>query len=321
MSNAAVREGNCWELNAEDEGFPPALLDLDPVPEVLYGRGDPEALAGPCLSVIGARRATPYGIAVAEMAGRVAAECGVTVVSGGAMGCDCAAGRAALEAGGRTVVVSGCGADMVYPASSADVYAGAVATGGAVVSLERWGSSPRRYAFPKRNAIIAALSSCLFVTEAGMRSGTMSTADVALELGRKVYGIPGSIFSPLSAGTNWLISEGARVICDEASLEAAISLDYGRLRFTDAPGRREDLGRVLSALVASPSRADDLAARLGENIITVLSALSDYEAAGVVTKLPDGRYAPTSAFYLSHNSLAGTKASPAVEKEEHAADS
>ena len=154
-----------------------------------------------------------------------------------------------------------------------------------------------------------------------MHSGTMSTADVAVELGRKVYGIPGSIFSPLSAGTNWLISEGARVICDEASLEAAISLDYGRLRFTDAPGRREDLGRVLSALVASPSRADDLAARLGESIITVLSALSDYEAAGVVTKLADGRYAPTSAFYLSHNGLAGTKASSAGQKEEHAADS
>ena len=154
-----------------------------------------------------------------------------------------------------------------------------------------------------------------------MRSGTMSTADVAVELGRKVYGIPGSIFSSLSAGTNWLISEGARVICDEASLEAAISLDYGRLRFSDAPGRREDLGRVLSALVASPSRADDLAARLGENIITVLSALSDYEAAGVITKLSDGRYAPTSTFYLSHNGLAGTKASPAGEKEEHAEDS
>ena len=321
MSFDALREGRCWELSPDDEEFPQSLHDLEPVPETLYGRGDPKVLQGPCLSVIGARRATPYGIAVAEMAGRVAAESGIVVVSGGAMGCDCAAGRAALEAGGKTVVVSGCGADMVYPASSADVYAGAVATGGAVISLERWGSPPRRYAFPKRNAIIAALSTCLFVTEAGMRSGTMSTADVAVELGRKVYGIPGSIFSPLSAGTNWLISEGARVICDEASLEAAISLDYGRLRFSDAPGRREDLGRVLSALVASPSRADDLAARLGENIITVLSALSDYEATGVVTKLPDGRYAPTSAFYLSHNGLAGAKASPAGEKEEHAEDS
>ena len=321
MSNVRSSMEKRWELEPKDAAYPSALRALDPVPAVLYVRGDPGALASPCLSVIGARRATPYGVAVAEMAGRVAAECGIVVVSGGAMGCDCAAGRAALSAGGKTVVVAGCGADMVYPASSADVFEGAVATGGAVVSLERWGSPPRRYAFPKRNAIIAALSSCLFVTEAGMRSGTMSTADVAIELGRKVYGIPGSIFSPLSAGTNWLISEGARVICDEASLEAAISLDYGRLRFTDAPGGREDLGRVLSALVASPSRADDLAARLGENVIAILSALSDYEAAGAVTKLPDGRYAPTSEFYLSHNGLTGSKGSPAGRKGEHVPDS
>ena len=159
MSFDDTRKGKCWEISPDDEEFPQSLHDLEPVPEVLYGRGDPKVLQGPCLSVIGARRATPYGIAVAEMAGRVAAESGIVVVSGGAMGCDCAAGRAALEAGGRTVVVSGCGADMVYPASSADVYAGAVAAGGAVISLERWGSPPRRYAFPKRNAIIAVSSS------------------------------------------------------------------------------------------------------------------------------------------------------------------
>ena len=203
MSERTANEGVRWELTPEDDAYPPSLLDLDPTPPVLYGRGDPRVLCAPCLSVIGARRATPYGIAVAEMAGRVAAECGVVVVSGGALGCDSAAGRAALEAGGRTVVVSGCGADMVYPASSADVYKGAVATGGAVVSLERWGSPPRRYAFPKRNSIIAALSSCLFVTEAGMRSGTMSTADVAVTrplLRRRSPWTMGAFASPMPLG-------------------------------------------------------------------------------------------------------------------------
>lgn len=96
MNCEAKREGNCWELGPDDDAFPLALHDLETVPEVLYGKGDPAVLQGPCLSIIGARRATPYGIAVAEMAGRVAAESGVVVVSGGAMGCDCAAGRAAL---------------------------------------------------------------------------------------------------------------------------------------------------------------------------------------------------------------------------------
>ena len=224
------------------------------------------------------------------MAARVAAECGVTVVSGGAMGCDHAAGMAALASGGRTVVVSGCGAD----------FEGAVSAGGAVVSMERWGSGPRRWAFPKRNAVIAALSEVLVVTEAGVRSGTMSTADVASELGRIVYGIPGSIFSPGSAGTNRLIAEGARVIADEHSLALAISLDYGVARFS-REGERKEMGPVMSALVASPSRPDELAARLGESVLTVLRTLTDFEARGLAERLPDGRYCATRAYVLGQN--------------------
>lgn len=289
-----------WELMRGDEGYPPALLDLDRPPERVYGRGDPSALLGPCLSIVGARRATPYGTAVAEMAARVAAECGVTVVSGGAMGCDHAAGSAALAAGGRTVVVSGCGADLVYPASSRDVFEGACARGGAVVSLERWGSTPARWAFPKRNAVIAALSRVLVVTEAGLSSGTMSTADVAIELGRVVYAIPGSIFSPSSSGTNRLAAEGARIIPDERSLEIALALDYGVARFASEAQRRE-MGPVMSALVASPARPDELSERLNESVLTLLRTLSDYEARGIVERLPDGRYSPTKTFLMEQN--------------------
>ena len=286
-----------WKLNAGEDGYPSTLMELASPPASLYGCGDPEALAEPCISIVGARRATPYGLAVAEMAARVAAECGVTVVSGGAMGCDCAAGRAALAAGGTTVVVSGCGADVTYPASSADVFAGAIHSGGAVVSVEPWGAGPRRWTFPRRNALIAALSQVLVVTEAGMRSGTMSTADAALELDRTVYAVPGSIFSPTSSGTNRLASEGARVIVDERSLELAISLDYGIARFART-GERAPMGPVMAALVASPSRPDELACRLNEGVLTLLKTLTDYEASGIVERLPDGRYAPTRAFLL-----------------------
>lgn len=286
-----------WKLDAGEEGYPSTLMELSSPPASLYGRGSPGALEGPCISIVGARRATPYGLAVAEMAARVAAECGVTVVSGGAMGCDCAAGRAALAAGGTTVVVSGCGADVTYPASSADVFAGAVRAGGAVVSAEPWGAGPRRWTFPRRNALIAALSQVLVVTEAGMRSGTMSTADAALELDRTVYAVPGSIFSPTSSGTNRLASEGARVIVDERSLELAISLDYGVARFAHA-GERAPMGPVMAALVASPARPDELASRLNEGVLTLLRTLTDYEASGIVERLPDGRYAPTRAFLL-----------------------
>ena len=300
MSGGARMMGDGWMLTKTDAAWPTSLNDLGNPPERLFGMGDPAALAGPCISIVGARRATPYGLAVAEMAARVAVECGVTVVSGGALGCDHAASSAALKRGGRTVIVSGCGSDVIYPSSSRDIFEGTLAQGGAIVSMERWGAGPRRWAFPKRNAIIAALSSVLLVTEAGMRSGTMSTADAAIELGRIVYAVPNSIFCPESSGTNRLISEGARVIVDERSLGVSLALDYGAARLSD-DGPVRSVGPIMSALLASPARPDELSARLNESVLTVLKTLTDYEARGIAERLPDGRYSPTKAFLLGHN--------------------
>lgn len=292
--------GARWEVARGEEGYPEGVLELgDDAPERIYGVGSREVLGLPCISVIGARRATPYGIAVAEMAGRVAAECGIVVVSGGALGCDHAASRAALDAGGRTVVVSGCGADVVYPRSSLDVFHDAVRQGGAVISLRAWGKGPRRFAFLQRNAVIAALSRCLFVTEAGMRSGTMSTAETANALGRPIYAIPGSIFSPNSMGTNQLISDGACIIASEMDLETKIALDYGFLRLVGEQGFQSS-SRVVSALVASPMRPDELATRLGEPVLTLVRTLSDYETRGVVERLPDGSYTVSQAAYRDY---------------------
>jgi DNA processing protein len=271
------------------------LLDLQDPPKKLYGRGSIEVLRRPSISVIGARRATPYGLAVAEMAGRIAAESDIVLVSGGARGCDSAAARAALDAGGKTVVVSGCGADLVYPKSSADVFSRAVSTGGAVISLDEWGTPPRRYAFPRRNRLIAALSEATMIVEAGLRSGTMSTASIAMDLGRRLYAVPGSIFAPESAGANRLIADGASIIASETDLEACITLDFDRMRlFEELPGRA--CGRLMSAIVASPMRPDELAHRMEESIIEVLRTLSDYEAKGWVTRLRDGRYAASKEF-------------------------
>ena len=215
-----------WEISSEDEDYPKELLLLNHPPEVIYGIGDRSVLQAPCMSVIGARRATPYGLAIAEMAGRCAADNNIVVVSGGALGCDYTAGMSALNAGGKTVVVAGCGADVTYPTTTLDLFEAARERRGAVISLDRWGTPPRRYAFPRRNAVIAALGKVLLVTEAGLCSGTMSTAEFANSLGKTIYAIPGSIFSPASAGTNRLIAEGAQIIPDETSLGLAISLDF-----------------------------------------------------------------------------------------------
>lgn len=291
-------QGERFELRRGDDGWPACLDELGGVVSCLRGIGDTRALGKPALAVIGARRASPYGLAVAEMAGRVAAECGVTVVSGGAMGCDHAALAAALDAGGRIVVVAGSGADVVYPSSSADVFARAAAGEGAVVSLEPWAAPPRRWAFPKRNRVIAALCRALVVAEAGVPSGTITTATTAADLGREVYAVPGPIFSPMSRGTNQLIEQGASIIPDEVALEVKISLDFGVTRLA-AECADPNWGRVLSAIVACPSRPDELACRLDEDVLTVVRTLSDYEMRGLARRLPDGRYSPTEATYLA----------------------
>lgn len=220
------------ELAYDDPAYPPALRDLTDAPRRLYLRGDPAALSAPGLAIIGTRRATPYGEAVSELAARIAVEAGISVISGGAIGCDQAAGYEALERGGRHVVVLGCGADVVYPASSELLMERAIRQGGAVVSVVGWGTQPRRYLFPQRNRIIAALSRAVFIAEAGLPSGTFSTAEAALELGHEVLAVPGSIFSPLSRGTNYLLAEGACCIADEEALEVAVSRIFGTLRFT-----------------------------------------------------------------------------------------
>lgn len=289
-----------WEITSESPDYPKGLLQVQDPFNTLYGIGDKHILAKPCLGVIGARRATPYGIAAAEAAGRIAAECGIAVISGGAMGCDFAAAEACLKQGGDTIVVAGTGPDVTYPKTSAWVFDMARSGRGCVVSAEKWGQGPRKYTFPKRNKIIAALCRCLLITEAGLPSGTMRTAAAAEALGRGLYAIPGSIFSPLSRGTNRLISQGAAIICDETSLEVQISLDFDvcRLVTQDLP---KEKGRILSALTACCLRPEELASKMGEDVLTVVRTLTDYESRGFVQRLPDGRFSLTKESYLGDN--------------------
>ena len=129
-------EANCYEIERLDPRFPPSILELPSPPNKLYVRGDIELLNKPALSIIGARSASPYGLAIAEIAATIAAQSDICVVSGGAKGCDQAAGRSALAAGGKHIVVLGCGADVVYPRTSKSLFDLTLAQGGAIVSLD-----------------------------------------------------------------------------------------------------------------------------------------------------------------------------------------
>lgn len=176
---------------------------------LLYVRGDrlAAALAHPTVAIVGARACSSYGRHVAYQLARDFAVAGVTVVSGLARGIDAAAHRGTLDAGGLTVAVLGCGIDRDYPAAHAEL-ARRVSESGAVVSEYAPGVEPAPWRFPARNRIIAALADVVVVVEARERSGALITVDLAIELGRPVYAIPGETTSPLSVGPNQLIRDG-----------------------------------------------------------------------------------------------------------------
>src|SRR5438105_6457919 len=161
-------------------------------PERFYVRGDVAALDAPCVAVVGARACSTYGAQVARTFGRELAAQGITVVSGLARGTDAEAHRGALEAGGRTVAVLGCGIDRDYPAAHREL-AGRIAQTGLVVSEYAPGVEPAPWRFPARNRIVAGLCSVTVVVEARERSGALITADLALEEGREVFAVPGEI--------------------------------------------------------------------------------------------------------------------------------
>ena len=282
-----------WELRLGEADYPTQLALSPRPPEVLYGIGDPTALV-PGLGVVGARRATPYGLTAARRFAGWAAEHGVSIVSGAAIGCDQAAQRAALERGRNTVAVMGCGADMDYPSGAAGLLDELRRGRGAVVSESPWGTPPMRYAFRERNRIIAGLSACLLVVEAALPSGTFSTADFALDAGRDVLVVPGSIFAPECRGSNRLIRQGATAVTDVSELRQSLEEAGLTLRRTGREAAHEEVARdpVLRALLADPMRPDDVARTFDLDIVTVMRRLAAFEMQGAVTRYPDGRYGP-----------------------------
>lgn len=281
-----------FELHLHDDDYPQQLHATPSPPKVLYGRGDPTALRLG-LAVIGARRATPSGIDITRAFAGWAARAGYCIVSGGAYGCDQAAHRAALEHGERTVAVMGCGPDVAYPRSAAQLLERIAREGGAVVSEYEWGTQPKPWMFRQRNRIIAGLSAAVLVVEAGLPSGTFSTADEALAAGRTVLAVPGSILSPHARGPNRLIRQGATPITEEADLCDELCALLGPPRTGVSGllgGASSPTGSLVTAIRARPMRPDDLALALGLDAVTVSQQLGVLESAGLVARHYDGTY-------------------------------
>jgi DNA processing protein len=197
-------------VQPHDPDYPAMLAVLKPAPP-LWISGAVQADDALAVAIVGARRASPYGMEVAERLASDLAARGVTIVSGFARGIDTAAHRGALQAGGRTIAVLGCGLDRVYPPENVRL-ARDVAAHGALLTQFSPGTPPLPYNFPTRNRTLAALALAVVVVEAEERSGSLITAGFAGDLGREVFAVPGRITSPGSAGTHKLLRDGATLV-------------------------------------------------------------------------------------------------------------
>jgi len=198
------RKGIGWVTRADDE-YPALLRETEGCPSALFVKGNVAAMDTFSLAIVGTRRPTRYGAKLADEFARAFANAGITVVSGFARGVDSVAHRAAVECGAPTVAVLGCGVDVCYPAENRELYSSVLATGGLFVSEYAPGTPPLPYHFPERNRIISGLSRGVLLTEAAEKSGSLITANTAVEQGRDLFVVPGNVYSPESRGTNELL--------------------------------------------------------------------------------------------------------------------
>ena len=197
-------------LTTADSNYPLQLKNIQNPPSVLYVKGtlpDTDKAVG----VVGSRKSTSYGLKVAGTFAQDLALAGLTIISGGARGIDTAAHKGALKANGKTIAVLGCGIDVIYPYENADLFK-QISKIGAIITEFPPGAEPLAKNFPARNRIISGFSQGILVVEAARKSGAMITAEFAIDEGREVYCIPGSIFSPTSVGTHSLIKQGAKLV-------------------------------------------------------------------------------------------------------------
>ena len=280
----AVAAAGLTAICRHDERYPPRLRHANDAPAVLHVLGDVRHLTAfadeqPSVAIVGTRRPSPYGVDVARALARDLARAGVPVVSGMALGIDSAAHQGALDAGGLTVAVLAGGADVPYPPSKRRLH-GEIAKAGLVVGELPPGFRAFRWSFPARNRVIAALADVTVVVEAAQRSGALITADLAARLGREVAAVPGPVTSPVSAGPNALLHDGAALVRDATDvLDVLLGAGCAPAATTY---RKPALEPALAKVLDRVARGDDA--------IADLAGLAELEIRGLIRRLPGGRY-------------------------------
>jgi DNA processing protein len=290
-ARARVRDAGLAAICRCDDAYPQCLRDLADPPAVIHVAGDPSCVGGAgAVAVVGARRATSYGLTVARELGRGLSGAGVNVVSGLALGVDAAAHAGALEGAAAPVAVLAGGADQPYPPSKRQLHA-AVRAAGAVISEMPPGFGIYRWAFVARNRLIAALAQIVVVVEATRRSGSLTTADLGAEVGRTVAAVPGRVTCAVASGTNDLIRDGALLVRGTGDVLEALSELTGEQYepATATHGLDPELLRLLDAIGAGHSTLPMLASH-GLEPRAVLTGLGELEALGLIRRGFGGRY-------------------------------
>ena len=275
-----------------DPLYPAALLEIPDPPVLLYVKGDPALLSRQSIAVVGARSATPQGEANAEAFATVLSQGGLGIVSGLALGIDAAAHRGGLAGPGSTVAVIGTGADRIYPARNATL-ARRIAEAGVIVSEYPLGTAPLAHNFPRRNRLIAGLAKGVLVVEAALKSGSLITARLAIDCGREVFAIPGSIHSPVARGCHQLIRDGAKLVESAEDILEELRLDTCRTAAPVVPtmGLDDDENApVIASLGHDPVDMDTLVQRTSLTPEALYAILLTLELEGRVSRLPGGRF-------------------------------
>ena len=288
-------------LTLADANYPALLLESADPPLLLYALGRIDLLQSPSVAVVGSRDATPQGKDNARAFANQISQAGLTIVSGLALGIDGAAHEGALEGRGSTIAVVGTGLDRVYPRRHHDL-ARRIAESGLLISEYALGTPPLAHHFPQRNRIISGLARATLVVEATLQSGSLITARLALESGRDVYAVPGSIHAPQSRGCHSLIKQGAKLVESAQDVLEEFDLPVMILRPTDSAGtasatavnpteaasnpQTKEVQRVLDAMGYDPVGLDALIDRTGCSAPELNVRLLDLELNGQVARLP-----------------------------------
>ena len=290
-------------LTWHDPAYPQLLRNIYDPPPVLFAKGSLGPPDERLVTVVGTRNPTAYGREAAHHLAADLARNGVTIASGLARGIDAAAHRSALEQGGRTLAVLGSGLDIVYPPEHVGL-AEQIARSGAVLSEYPMGTRPDSRHFPRRNRLLSGLSMGILVVEAGEGSGALWTVRHALEQGREVFCVPGSIYSPASKVTNQLIQEGAKLVTQVEDVLEELNLSMLASEQLPLPGlpatEEPEEAALLGALEFEPQHVDDLSRRCGLPIPVVTSTLALLEIKGLVRltgRMSYARARETSAIY------------------------